>query len=166
MLSPQHTVAAALGVRDAPGTASGAPVDTTRFRTLINLVERSPGLRAEQQRTLGRLTRGVQWHEDPGAALAVAALMSFLFSGTISRPLIQLKQAADKVAQGDLDCRVEIDTRDEIGELATSFNRMVADMKQSTEQLQEAGDAPAGVVALDGHQHAFELARVNHQGQR
>jgi diguanylate cyclase (GGDEF)-like protein len=72
------------------------------------------------------------------AALAIAALLSFLFSGTISRPLILLKQAADKVAQGDLDCRVEIDTRDEIGELAASFNRMVADMKRSTEQLHEA----------------------------
>lgn len=72
------------------------------------------------------------------AALAVAALLSFLFSGTISRPLILLKHAADKVAQGDLDCRVEIDTRDKIGELAASFNRMVADMKRSTEQLHEA----------------------------
>jgi diguanylate cyclase (GGDEF)-like protein len=72
------------------------------------------------------------------AALATAALLSFLFSGTISRPLILLKHAADRVAQGDLDCRVEIDTQDEIGELAASFNRMVADMKQSTEQLQEA----------------------------
>jgi len=72
------------------------------------------------------------------AALAIAALLSFLFSGTISRPLILLKQAADKVAQGDLDCRVEIDTQDEIGELAASFNRMVADMKRSTEELHEA----------------------------
>jgi diguanylate cyclase (GGDEF)-like protein len=73
-----------------------------------------------------------------GAALAVAVLLSFLFSGTISRPLIVLKQAADKVAQGDLDCRVDIDTRDELGELAASFNQMVADMKRSTEQLHQA----------------------------
>jgi diguanylate cyclase (GGDEF)-like protein len=72
------------------------------------------------------------------AAMAIATLLSFLFSGTISRPLILLKHAADRVAQGDLDCRVEIDTQDEIGELAASFNRMVADMKQSTEQLHEA----------------------------
>jgi diguanylate cyclase (GGDEF)-like protein len=72
------------------------------------------------------------------AALAVAALLSFLFSGTISRPLMLLKHAADRVAQGDLDCRVEIDTEDEIGELAASFNKMVEDMKRSTEQLHEA----------------------------
>jgi diguanylate cyclase (GGDEF)-like protein len=73
-----------------------------------------------------------------GATLAIAVLLSFLFSGAISRPLILLKHAANRVAQGDLDCRVEIDTQDEIGELAASFNQMVADMKRSTEQLQDA----------------------------
>ena len=57
------------------------------------------------------------------AALATATLLSFLFSGTISRPLILLTDAADRVAQGDLDCRVKIDTRDEIGALAASFPR-------------------------------------------
>ncbi len=72
------------------------------------------------------------------AALAIAALLSYLFSGTISRPLILLKDAADRVAQGDLDCRVTIDTRDELGALASSFNRMVEDLKQSTGQLREA----------------------------
>ena len=72
------------------------------------------------------------------SALVIAALLSFLFSGTISRPLILLKRAADKVSQGDLDCRVEIDAQDEIGELAASFNKMVADMKRSTEELHEA----------------------------
>jgi diguanylate cyclase (GGDEF) domain len=72
------------------------------------------------------------------AALAIAALLSYLFSGTISRPLLRLKNAADRVAQGDLDCRVEIDAHDEIGSLAASFNQMVADLKRSTEQLHEA----------------------------
>jgi len=72
------------------------------------------------------------------AALVIAALLSWLFSGTISRPLLRLKEAADRVAHGDLDCRVEIDTRDELGSLATSFNKMVADLRQSTEELHEA----------------------------
>ncbi len=73
-----------------------------------------------------------------GAALVIAAFLSYLFSGTISRPLLQLKNAADRVAQGDLDCRVEIDTKDELGALAAAFNRMVTDLKRSSEALQEA----------------------------
>jgi diguanylate cyclase (GGDEF)-like protein len=84
------------------------------------------------------------------ASLAIAALLSFLFSGTISRPLILLKHAANRVAQGDLDCRVEIDTHDEIGELAATFNQMVADMKRSTEQLQEANRKLHEVSITDG----------------
>jgi diguanylate cyclase (GGDEF)-like protein len=84
------------------------------------------------------------------SSLAIAALLSFLFSGTISRPLILLKQAANRVAKGDLDCRVEIDTHDEIGELAATFNQMVADMKRSTEQLQEANRKLHEVSITDG----------------
>ncbi len=71
-------------------------------------------------------------------ALVTAGLLSYLFSGTISRPLLQLRDAADRVAHGDLDCRVQIDSHDELGALAASFNQMVADMKHSTEQLHEA----------------------------
>ncbi len=84
------------------------------------------------------------------ASLAIAALLSFLFSGTISRPLLLLKQAANRVAQGDLDCRVDIDTHDEIGELAATFNQMVADMKRQTEQLQEANRRLLEVSITDG----------------
>ena len=100
-----------------------------------------------------------------GAALAIAVLLSFLFSGTISRPLILLKHAADRVAQGDLDCRVEIDTRDEIGELAASFNRMVADMKRSTEQLHEAnrklheGSITDRLTGLNNYAHFMDELR-------
>jgi diguanylate cyclase (GGDEF)-like protein len=84
------------------------------------------------------------------ASLATAALLSFLFSGTISRPLMLLKNAANRVAQGDLDCRVEVDTHDEIGELAATFNKMVADMKRSTEELQEANRKLHEVSITDG----------------
>lgn len=72
------------------------------------------------------------------AALAIAALMSFLFSGRISRPLVLLKEAASRVAQGDLDYRIKIDSNDEIGDFAAAFNQMVSDLKRSTEELQEA----------------------------
>ncbi len=96
------------------------------------------------------------------ASLAIAALLSFLFSGAISRPLLQLKQAASRVAQGDLDCRVEIDRRDEIGELASTFNQMVADLKRSTEELQEANrklrelSITDGLTGLHNYAHFME----------
>jgi diguanylate cyclase (GGDEF)-like protein len=92
------------------------------------------------------------------ASLAIAVLLSFLFSGAISRPLLQLKQAASRVAQGDLDLRVEIDSRDEIGELAAAFNQMVADMKRSTEDLQEANRKLHELSITDGLTGLFNYA--------
>jgi SAM-dependent MidA family methyltransferase len=54
-----------------------------RWHWHSHLVERSPGLRARQQRTLGRLTRGVQWHQDPAAALAAAGGHALIFSNEL-----------------------------------------------------------------------------------
>ncbi len=54
-----------------------------RWHWHSHLVERSPALRAEQQRTLGRLTRRVQWHGDPAAALAAAGEHALIFSNEL-----------------------------------------------------------------------------------
>lgn len=54
-----------------------------RWHWHSHLVERSPQLRTEQQRTLGCLTRGVQWHEDPAAALEAAGGKALLFSNEL-----------------------------------------------------------------------------------
>jgi signal transduction histidine kinase len=72
--------------------------------------------------------------------LVLAAFLSFFFSRTLSRPLLALKQAADRVARGDLEHQVVIDSEDEIGELAAAFNRMVLDLKTSTDRLRDAND--------------------------
>ncbi len=70
--------------------------------------------------------------------LLIAALLSFIFSKTLSKPLMLLKDAANRVAKGDLGHSVNIDAKGEMGELASSFNQMVRDLKISTERLQEA----------------------------
>ncbi|MBA3488193.1 MAG: diguanylate cyclase [Longispora sp.] len=75
--------------------------------------------------------------------LSVAAAWSLARSTT--RPLAELAHAADRVADGDLDTRVPVRGRDEIGRLATTFNRMTYEMRgyisaltASRDQLQEA----------------------------
>ena len=66
--------------------------------------------------------------------LFVLAVISFLAS-TITRPLRAMVEATDKIARGDLDHRVEIESRDEIGQLSRSFNRMTEDLKNANENL-------------------------------
>lgn len=70
------------------------------------------------------------------SALALALMLSFLLTRKILNPLGQLIVITEKIASGDYTARVRISSRDEIGQLATAFNRM-ADNLQRIEQLRK-----------------------------
>ncbi|MDQ7193670.1 sensor histidine kinase [Staphylococcus felis] len=56
--------------------------------------------------------------------LAITTIFAFFLSTRITKPLRQLKTQAKEVAQGHYVKRVPIYTKDEIGELAMTFNKM------------------------------------------
>jgi two-component system, OmpR family, sensor histidine kinase BaeS len=65
-------------------------------------------------------------------AVTILSLLSgWLMARNIIRPLRELNAATHSIAQGDLEKQVTISTRDEIGELATSFNLMTSSLKRS-----------------------------------
>ncbi|MEH2091499.1 sensor histidine kinase [Nostoc sp.] len=64
-----------------------------------------------------------------------ALLVGYLLSRTISKPIKKLQQAVINLAEGKLDTRVNIRSHDEIGELATSFNKMADDLQYSRDEL-------------------------------
>ncbi len=70
-----------------------------------------------------------------GVALATAA--SILISRRLSTPVRALVKASRRVAEGELDARVTVTTRDEIGELARAFNTMAAALAVREEQLKD-----------------------------
>lgn len=55
---------------------------------------------------------------------------------TVIRPVDTLRRAAGDVAAGDLSIRVKIGARDEVGELARSFNEMVEASQQNREKVE------------------------------
>ncbi|MBU3181245.1 sensor histidine kinase [Clostridium psychrophilum] len=57
-------------------------------------------------------------------ALFLSILLSNAFSRKIVSPILSLKEASQKVADGDFTNNIEIDTTDEITDLADSFNLM------------------------------------------
>lgn len=75
------------------------------------------------------------------AGLCVFFLLTLLafIAANITRPLGVMVEATDKIAKGDLDHRVDIDWRDEIGQLAGSFNRMTEDLRRANEGLTQWG---------------------------
>lgn len=66
-----------------------------------------------------------------GAAILVALVLGVLLSRSLTRPLHELIAATEAVSQGDLDQRIAVRTRDELGALAESFNRMSARLAES-----------------------------------
>lgn len=81
---------------------------------------------------LTELTRAVL----TGALVAglVALILAAFVVRQITRPVVQLGNAAQQIAQGNLAVRVTADGGDELGELARSFNTM-AESLQKQEQL-------------------------------
>ncbi|MFQ5649998.1 MAG: ATP-binding protein [bacterium] len=68
---------------------------------------------------------------------AMALLLGFLGANQFTKPIKALSKSSEMLAAGELDYRIEIDTNDEIEQLANDFNRMADDIKKHEEQLQE-----------------------------
>jgi signal transduction histidine kinase len=64
-------------------------------------------------------------------AVAVSLLLGIFLSGTLSRPIRELTTATRAIADGDLSQQVPVRSRDELGALADSFNRMTAKLARS-----------------------------------
>jgi signal transduction histidine kinase len=64
--------------------------------------------------------------------IAVGLLLAFLLSRTLTRPIRELTAATRAVSAGQLELAVPVRSRDELGELAVSFNRMNAELARST----------------------------------
>jgi nitrogen fixation/metabolism regulation signal transduction histidine kinase len=73
-----------------------------------------------------------------GAGILVAVLASLWFAARVTRPVVSLAQAARRVAAGDLAAKVDVETGDELGELAAAFNRMTEDLLQQKERTVQA----------------------------
>ncbi len=58
--------------------------------------------------------------------------LGFVYSRTLTSPLLKLRDAIKKVAKGDLHYRLEVQSRDELGDLADSFNRMAEELLKTT----------------------------------
>ena len=83
----------------------------------------------------------VQWFlvAVTGVFLYICALAMWVTWRTI-RPLERLTRATSIIADGDLTARVEVGSRDEIGILAASFNRMTEDLQRREIELAAVND--------------------------
>jgi signal transduction histidine kinase len=64
-------------------------------------------------------------------AIVLALFLAIILSRTLTRPIRELTAATQIVSEGNLAHQVPVRSRDELGQLATSFNHMSADLVRS-----------------------------------
>src|SRR5229473_4244603 len=72
------------------------------------------------------------------AGLLLAVLLSSWAAARVTKPVEKLAHAAHEIAGGNWNARVTVNSNDEIGELADSFNRMTRDLLDQRERLVQA----------------------------
>jgi signal transduction histidine kinase len=95
----------------------------------------------------------IRWLLATLLALILSAGAGLLLAGAITRPLRRLTAAAGDVAQGRLDLRVPVRSRDELGRLSQAFNDM-------TERLRDSRQAQTDLVANVSHELRTPLTTV------
>jgi two-component system, NtrC family, sensor kinase len=123
------------------------------------------------------------------AGLALGALIVWLLVRRVTEPLRQLRDSAEAVGRGDFSRRIDIQSKDELGELAAVFNQMTGNLQKSlaqlektveilratqaqlshTEKLSAVGEFVAGVAhelnnpltALIGYAELLQMSEVN-----
>lgn len=69
------------------------------------------------------------------AAILAALALSFLLARNILRPVKELDRAASLIAEKKYDTRLPVETDDELGRLARTFNAMCASIQDAREEL-------------------------------
>ena len=93
----------------------------------------------------------------------------------ITDPIQDLVQATNRITQGDLDSRIDIEADDEIGILVKSFNQMTKDLKKSKNSVEKANinleqrrkymetvlrNVSAGVISVDKYEMITTINRA------
>ena len=128
-----------------------APIDSTNWHMGIVMPIKkiiAPALETEKEiakatgiqagkinRQIGRAQRIL--FADFILIILVVSLIAYRLARKITRPILKLDRGAKIIGSGDLDHKLEVETGDEIEDLANTFNKMTDDLKLYIENLQE-----------------------------
>lgn len=90
----------------------------------------------------------------------MAMALGYFLSSTITDRVHQLKDAAEKLAEGDLKTRVAVRGRDEVAMLAQTFNQMAHQLEEADAKQRELEKMRAELIAWVGHDLQTPLASI------
>jgi signal transduction histidine kinase len=93
-------------------------------------------------------------------ASGIAMILGYFFSGTVTERILSLKDAAEKIAAGNLETRVPVTGRDELSALAISFNQMAEQLQAADQRQRELEILRRDLVAWASHDLQTPLTSV------
>lgn len=112
----------------------------------LRLVEAFENIKEKMNENMERAARaGRQLAKSSQRYFAIFAFGAFLFAifigiaftRRLTKPINMLTDATQAIAKGDLGHRVNINSKDEIGQLSNSFNQMADDIHRYTEEIRQ-----------------------------
>jgi signal transduction histidine kinase len=144
----QDKAAQAVKSGDAAGalalleSKAGPSLLSTLTTAISKDVEAQKALLLEDAETIASRCRNAYW----GVVIFIALLLlvvigaAVLASRNMVRPIVKLQEATQRFGEGDVNARVDIKSRDEIGLLAQTFNEMADTHVKAEDQLRRARD--------------------------
>ncbi len=123
--------------RQAPITAAQSFLATT---TLVDAID---GLVLAIEQQMSRLTAILNLFQLVMMALAIGGAVVMLYTGYlyVINPLKSLQQGLRKIESGDFSTRIEVDTLDEFGRVASGFNGMASKLTSMYDGLEAQVEA-------------------------
>ncbi|MEU8780803.1 HAMP domain-containing sensor histidine kinase [Streptomyces sp. NPDC048637] len=112
----------------------------------------------EEERDTADLVRSVQGGLVP--VVLLAAVLALLAARTVLRPVRRLARATRRLATGELSTRVEEKGRDEVAELAHTFNETAGALERTVGELREQEALARRFVADVSHELRTPLAAM------
>lgn len=73
-----------------------------------------------------------------GGGILLGLILSGWVASRVTRPVVELAGAAQRVSAGDWDAQVPVESQDEVGQLAASFNTMTRQLVEQRSRLMQA----------------------------
>lgn len=90
----------------------------------------------------------------------MAMVLGYFLSSTITERIHQLKDAAEKLANGDLKTRVAVNGRDEVASLAVTFNQMAEQLQAADNKQRELESLRRDLIAWVSHDLQTPLTSI------
>jgi signal transduction histidine kinase len=90
----------------------------------------------------------------------IAMALGYFFSETLTDRIVALNQAAKKIAYGQFEVRVDVRGRDEMAELAETFNQMAVQLETASQKQKQLDALRKDLIAWASHDLQTPLASI------